>query len=95
MVVTITYGEQIKRLRAICLDKVKQFRFYDAEVIAEKEEGFKIHQDLIDKLTLAEKELHKSVFDFDTLLVFCSRNKIDYETVMPHSVKNTNDILEE
>ncbi len=77
MPTTLSYDEQLQQLKEISEEKAKIFQFYDDEVEIEIEEGFDIHPDLIKKLELAEKELNQAVFNYNTMLVYCVRNKID------------------
>ena len=80
----MTYGEQITKLKLIADEKSNQFTFYDDEVEFEKQEGFVIHQNLLDKLTIAENELIEATYNYNKLLAFCFRNKIDYDHVIPN-----------
>lgn len=80
----MTYGEQIEKLRLIANEKADQFTYYDDEVETEKEEGFVIHQNLLGKLTIAENEMMEATYNYNFLLNFCHRNKIDYDHIIPH-----------
>ena len=80
----MTYGEQIEKLRLIANEKSDQFTYYGNEVEIEKEEGFVIHQNLLDKLTNAENEIIAASYNYNKLLAFCHKNKIDYDWVIPH-----------
>lgn len=77
MPTTLTYDEQIQQLKDICDKKMNQYKFYADEVEAQTEKGCDIHQDLKDKLALAEKEMHESLYNYNSLLAYCSKNKID------------------
>lgn len=81
----MTYGDQLKKLQNICSEALEQFHFYDNEVEAEIKEGVVINKDLSDKLTQAENLVTKAIFNYQTLQVFCHKNKIDIETfIVPY-----------
>ena len=69
--------EQLQKLRDICDEAHKKYTFYDNEYEAETEEGFVIHQDLIDKLNKAAIDQKKTVDNYQTFLISCERNKVD------------------
>ena len=68
---------QIQKLEALCGIAYKKYKFYDDEYEAELEEGFEIHQDLIDKLNASQEDLEKAMHNLHSLHRFCAINKID------------------
>lgn len=69
--------EQFQKLRDICDEAYIKYKFYNDEYEAELEEGFVIHQDLIDKLNKSIKDHKQAVDNYDSFLVICHRNKVD------------------
>jgi hypothetical protein len=69
--------EQIQKLEALRNIAYEKYKFYEDEYDAELEEGFEIHQDLIDKLNTANEDLKIATYNLHSLQRFCSINKID------------------
>jgi hypothetical protein len=69
--------EQIQKLEALLNIACEKYKFYEDEYDAELEEGFEIHQDLIDKLNASREDFLKAMHNLHSLQRFCSINKID------------------
>ncbi len=77
MVLYDNIDEQLQKLRDICDEAYKIHKFYDDEYEAELEEGFEIHQDLIDKVQETAMDCKKRVDEYEAFVVSCVNNKVD------------------
>ena len=69
--------QQLQNLRDICDEAWEKYLFYWNEFEAETEEGFEIHQDLIDKLNKAVIGQKKTVDNYQIFLINSERNNAD------------------
>ena len=69
--------EQLQILEALCDIAYKKYKFYEDEYEAESDEGFEIHQNLIDKLNTSKEDLKNATHNWHSLQRFCAINKVD------------------